>query len=76
MPKDDALLKIIYENSGEENQIHLSDLVAALMDFLDHFAEKNLVGETFFAIVQTGDGRTKLSRLLDACAYRDDRGSL
>jgi len=72
MPKDDALLTIIYENSGEENQIHLSDLVAALMDFLDHFAVKSLVGETFFNIVRTGDGRTKLSRVLDACEYSDN----
>jgi L-lysine 2,3-aminomutase len=72
MPQDDALLSIVYENSGEENQIPLSDLVAALTGFLDHFAEKRLVGETFCAIVQTGDGRTKLLRLLDACGYRDN----
>jgi len=72
MSQDDALVSIVYENSGEENQIPLSDLVAALKGFLDHFAEKSLVGETFFAIVQTGDGRTKLSRLLDACGYSDN----
>ncbi|MBE9543529.1 MAG: radical SAM protein, partial [Proteobacteria bacterium] len=72
MPQDDALLSIVYENSGEENQIPLSDLVAALTGFLDHFAEKSLVGETFCALVRTGDGRTKLSRLLDACGYRDN----
>lgn len=72
MPQDDTLLRIVYENSGEENQIPLSDLVAALTGFLDHFAEKSLVGEPFFTIVRTGDGRTKLSRLLDACGYRDN----
>ncbi len=72
MPSNDALLSIVYENSGDENQAPLSDLVAALTDFLDHFAEKSLVGETFFAIVRTGDGQTKLSRLLDACGYRDN----
>jgi hypothetical protein len=48
MPQDDTLLRIVYENSGEENQIPLSDLVAALTGFLDHFAEKSLVGEPFF----------------------------
>ena len=37
MPKNDALLRIVYENSGEENQIPLSDLDAALTSFLDHF---------------------------------------
>ncbi len=72
MVQDDALLRIVYENSGEENQISLSDLIDALTDFLDHFAEKSLVGETFFAIVRTGDGRTKLSRLLDVCRYSDN----
>ena len=70
MPQDDALLSIVYENSGEENQIAVSDLVAALTGFLDRFAEKSLVGETFYAIVRTGDGQTKFSRLLDACGYR------
>ena len=72
MRQDDALLSIVYENSGEENQIPLADLVAALTGFLDHFAEKSLVGEMFFGIVQTGDGRKKLSRLLDACGYSDN----
>lgn len=72
MAQNDALLRIVYENSGEENQIHLSDLVAAITGFLDHFAVKSLVGETFFNIVRTGDGRTKLSRVLDACGYSDN----
>ena len=69
MLQDNALLSIVYKNSGEEGQIPLADLVDALTGFLDHFAEKNLVGEAFCAIVQTGDGRAKLSRLIDACGY-------
>ncbi|MGB5619624.1 MAG: radical SAM protein [Desulfobacterales bacterium] len=72
MPQDDALLSIVYENSGEENLVPLSDLITALTGFLDHFAEKSLVGESFFAIVQTGDGRTKFSRLLDFCGYSNN----
>ena len=72
MLQNAALMRIVYENSGEEIQVPLSDLVAGLTDFLDHFAEKSLVGESFFAIVRTGDGRTKLSRLLDACGYSDN----
>ena len=70
MSKDDNLMRIVYKNSGEENQIPLSDLVAALTGFLDHFGVKSLVGQTFFEIIQIGDGRTKFSRLLDACGYR------
>ncbi|MBW1749622.1 MAG: radical SAM protein, partial [Deltaproteobacteria bacterium] len=72
MPQNDALIRIVFENSGEENQIPLSDMIEALTDFLDHFAEKSLVGETFFAIVRNGDGQTKLSRMLDACGYSDN----
>ena len=72
MSQNDNSLRIVYENSGEENQVFLSDLVAALTGFLDHFGVKPLVGKAFFEIIRTGDGRTKLSRLLDACEYSDN----
>ncbi|MCJ7538816.1 MAG: radical SAM protein [Desulfobacterales bacterium] len=72
MSQNDNLLRIVYENSGEENQVLLSDLVAALTGFLDHFGVKSLVGKAFFEIIQTGDGRTKLSRLLETCGYSDN----
>ena len=48
MPQNNVLLRIVFENSGEENQVPLSDLVTALTDFLDHFGEKSLVGQTFY----------------------------
>ena len=72
MLQDNAFMRIVYENSGEEHQVLLSDLVDALTAFLDHFAEKRLVGESFFAIVRSGDGQTKLSRLLDALGYSNN----
>ena len=72
MSQSDALVRIVYENSGEMNQVPLSDLVAALTGFLDHFGVKALVGKSFFEIIQPGDGHTKFSRLLDACRYSDD----
>jgi len=72
MSQNDNLLRIVYENSGEENQVFLSNLVTALTGFLDHFGVKSLVGKAFFEIIQTGDGRTKLSRLLEACGYSDN----
>ena len=72
MLQNNTLMRIVFENSGEESQIPLFDLMKALTDFLDHFAEKSFVGETFFAIVGTGDGQTKLSRMLDACGYSDN----
>ncbi len=72
MLQDDAFMRIVYENSGEEHWVRLSDLIDALTAFLDHFAEKRLVGESFFAIVRSGDGQTKLSRLLDALGYSNN----
>jgi lysine 2,3-aminomutase len=74
MPQGEVFLKIVFENSGEENQIALSDLIAALTDFLDHFCEKALVGKEFFEIIQTGDGHTKMATLLEACGYNQDPG--
>ena len=68
----DNLLRIAYQNTGEEIQVRLSELSNALTGFLDHFAVDPLVGKPFCEIVQAGDGRTKLSRLLEACGHRDD----
>ncbi|MDY6792247.1 MAG: radical SAM protein [Thermodesulfobacteriota bacterium] len=72
MLQNNTLMTIVFENSDEENHIPLSDLIEALIDFLGHFAEKSLVGKAFYSIVQTGDGRTKFSRLLNACKYNNN----
>jgi lysine 2,3-aminomutase len=69
MLKDDALLGIGFEHSGEANQTALPDLVAALTGFLDHFGVKALVGQAFVDIIGDGDGGTRLARFLDACGY-------
>ena len=72
MQKDDALIRIVFANSGEENQIALSSLVTALTGFLDHFCVKALVGKEFFEIIQSGGGQTKMAGLLDACGYNEN----
>ncbi|MCB2147384.1 MAG: radical SAM protein [Deltaproteobacteria bacterium] len=74
MSQDDTLMKIVFENSGEANQITLSKLISAATGCLDHFGVKALVGKTFFEIIQTGDGPTKMARLLDACGYSEHPG--
>lgn len=74
MAQNETVLKIKFERSGEENQIELSTLVTTLTGFLDHLAEKSLVGDTFLHQVGRGNGSAKLSRLLDACGYKDDPG--
>ncbi len=69
MRPDEASINIIFENSGEENQVPLSDLVNALTDFLDHFGEKTIVGESFYTMIGDGSARSRLARLLEACGY-------
>jgi L-lysine 2,3-aminomutase len=72
MPKDDTLMRIVYEHSGEEKQVPLSTLVSAVVEFLDHFSVKSLVGPSFIKIIRAGDGRTRWSRLLEACGHDDN----
>jgi L-lysine 2,3-aminomutase len=69
MAPESTLLKIAYEHSGQENSVALADLVAAGTGFLDHFGVKRLVGPAVHGIIGSGDGQTKLSRLLSACGY-------
>ena len=72
MMPEDKVLGIVYQNSGEEHQVLLADLQAALIGFLDHLGVRPLIDRPFFEIIQTGDGRSKFDRLLVACGYTDD----
>jgi L-lysine 2,3-aminomutase len=72
MAPNDQVLKIVYRNNGEENRVPLSDLTAALTGYLEHLGVRPLIDRAFFDIIQSGDGRTKLARLLEACGYTDD----
>jgi lysine 2,3-aminomutase len=67
-----AQIKIVYKNTGDQNQVYLADLVDTLTDFLEHFAVKSLVGTAFAETIQNGNGKEKLSNLLDACGYGDN----
>ncbi len=72
MMADGAVLGIVYQNSGEEKQVLLADVQAALTAFLEHLGVRPLIDRAFFEIIQTGDGQAKLVRLLAACGYSDD----
>ena len=65
-------IEIVFTNSAEDHQVPLDALIHALTDFLDQMGVKAFVGETVFNIIQTGDGRTKVARLLKACGYPED----
>jgi len=47
-------------------------MVTAITGFLDHFGVKPLVDDAFAAIVNTGNGQAKFTRLLNACGHTDD----
>jgi L-lysine 2,3-aminomutase len=64
-------LTVVFEHSGEENQVELDGLVTALTEFLDQFGVKVFVGPTLYDIIQADDGSAKVARLLDACGYAD-----
>ncbi|MFT5699865.1 MAG: lysine 2,3-aminomutase [Desulforhopalus sp.] len=72
MAADHEVLSITYQNSGEENQVLLADLEAALTGFMEHLGVRPLIDQTFSEVILTGDGRTKMDRLLAACGYGGD----
>ncbi len=72
MSANDTVLTITYAHSGEEHQAPLSELVAAMTHFLEHYGVKSWVGPDFYGIIQTGEGPAKFSRLLEACGYAND----
>ena len=77
MPQSETLLRIVFEHSGEDNQVPLGDLVAALTDFLEHFGEKRLIGSDVFEMIGAAEaaddnGRSRFNRLLDRCGYVGD----
>ena len=77
MPQNETQLSIVFEHSGEENQVRLADLVMALTDFFEHFSEKRLIGKAVFQIVNRAgeaheNGRSRLDRLLAQCGYDGD----
>jgi len=72
MLENNNSVEIVYKNTGDVKQVPLADLVAALTDFLDHFAVKRLVGSAFTETVRNGNGKEKFSQLLGACGYKDN----
>jgi L-lysine 2,3-aminomutase len=70
MSQQEAFINVVFQHSDDENQVALSELIAAITGFLDYYGVKSLVGPSFQEILQTGDdGPNKMSRLLEACGY-------
>ena len=72
MLQENALMRVIFKNTGEERRVALTDLVTALTEHLHHFGVKPFVDDAFAAIIQNGDGPTKMARLLTACGFSDN----
>ena len=69
MLQDEAIVGVAFNHSDETNQVPLNALVAALTGFLDQMGVQSFVGEGVADIIRTGDGPTKLERLLKTCGY-------
>ncbi len=72
MEQQETVLTVEYGNSEQVNRVALSELMAALTDFLDHFVTRTFVGPAFFEIIEAGIGPSRIQRLLTACGYPKD----
>ncbi|MFH1154037.1 MAG: 4Fe-4S cluster-binding domain-containing protein [Pseudomonadota bacterium] len=72
MHQENDGLAVDFEVSGEKKEVALSDLVSCLAEFLDHYGEKNLVGDALYSITGEGNGTTKLRRLFEAAGHGND----
>ena len=76
MSQAENFLTVAFKHAKETETVALSVLVDGLTAFLDQFGEASLTGSDFTAVIQTGDGETKRTRLLEAAGYPDDPGGL
>jgi lysine 2,3-aminomutase len=72
MAPNDTALRIVYQNSGDEELVGLTELTAALTRYLEHLAVRPLIDSGFSGVIGEGDGRTKMARLIAACDYGTD----
>ena len=72
MTQDETAMTITFEQSEETLTFPLTKLVDGLTAFLDQFGETSLTGSDFCRVIQTGDGKAKLARLLEATGYPHD----
>ncbi len=72
MYADDINYTVVFENSGEETRINLLSLIEDLIDFLEHYGEASLVGETFYGIIGGGSGESKFSKLLKSAGFENN----
>ena len=66
------VFSVEFSNSKKKKDIPLADVGEAVIDFLEHYGEKALVGKKFYEVIQEGDGETRFSRLLKATGYDED----
>ncbi len=75
MAEKDVMVNMVSKHSGEERQIGLLELSAAVVGFLDQLAVYPFIDRTFFEIIRDGSGSQRYERLLRACGHEgDDEG--
>lgn len=71
----DISFGMTFDRSGVTLRVPLMDLMDQVIDFLENYGEEPVLDRRTCSIIGSGDGITKLSRLLDAAGYpRDPRG--
>jgi lysine 2,3-aminomutase len=68
----DHSFKVTFSNSKQKQEIFLADVGKTVIDFLEYFGERALVGEPFYRVIQEGDGETRFLKLLKAAGYDED----
>ena len=75
MNRPDISFTVRFDCSGETVEVRLRDLMDRVIDFLENYGEAPILSRRFCSVIGSGDGVSKLSRLLDAVGYpRDPRG--
>jgi len=72
MSTDDTIFEVSFVHSQETQQVPLSVLQQAAVDFLAYYGEAYLLGYPFYDIVGEGSGGTRLNRLMAATGYPDN----
>ena len=69
METTEGVLTVRFGHSGEKREVSVAGLAAAIVDFLDHYDTRILLGEAFCKIIGKGGGAKKWARLLDAAGH-------
>jgi lysine 2,3-aminomutase len=72
MEREGSIYNIEFKQSREQRPVSPDDLEKSVKQFLELYGEEWVVGKKFAKIIGSGDGETRLSRLLTAAQHEND----